>query len=116
MIVESDFRGEEALNDVRKHYVLPADPSVIDFLADHRAIPQLLLAAAPQIKGYFGRNAVFNLRAPLDEAGSRTLYAVVMWPGKLRDVRDALARFDDEWWMARARQAGGYLIFTYELV
>ena len=63
-----------------------------------------------------GGNAVFNLRAPIDEAGSQTLYAVAMWPGKLQDVRDALAKFDDEWWMARARQAAGYLTFTYELV
>lgn len=113
---ESDSGREEALNEVRKHYVLPADASVRDFLAEHRAISQILLAAAPQLKACFGGSAVFNLRAPLDEAGSRTLYAVAMWPGKLRDVRDALARFDNDWWLARARQAGGHLAFTYELV
>ena len=107
---------EAALNDVRKHYVLSADAPVRDFLAEHRAIPQILLEAAPHLKMYFGCNAVFNLRAPIDEAGSRTLYAAVMWPGELRDVREALAKFDDNWWMARAGQAAGYLTFTYELV
>ena len=107
---------EAVLNDVRKHYILPADASVRDFLTEHRAIPQILLEAVPQLKAYFGGNAIFNLRAPIDEAGSRTVYAVAMWPGELRDVRDALAKFDSDWWMARAGQAAGYLTFTYELV
>jgi hypothetical protein len=115
-MAEFAARHEAILNDVRKHYVLPADASVRVFLTEHRAIPQILLEAAPQLKASFGGNAVFNLRAPIDEAGSRTLYAVVMWPGKLRDVRDALTKFDNDWWMARAGQAAGYLTFTYELV
>ena len=107
---------EALLNDVRKHYVFSADAAVKNFLAEHRAIPQILLEAAPHLKMYFGCNAVFNLRAPIDEAGSRTLYAAVMWPGELRDVREALTKFDNNWWMARAGQAAGYLTFTYELV
>ncbi len=115
-MAESAAQHEAVVNDVRKHYVLPADASVRDFLTEHRAIPQILLEAAPQLKAHFGGNAIFNLRAPIDEAGSRTLYAVAMWPGELRDVRDALAKFDNDWWMARAGQAAGYLTFTYELV
>jgi hypothetical protein len=31
-------------------------------------------------------------------------------------VRNALAKFDADWWIPRARQASGYLTFTYELV
>jgi hypothetical protein len=106
---------EAVLNDVRKHYVLPADSSVVNFLTEHRTIPQILLEAAPQLKTCFGAEAVFSLRAPIDEAGSRTLYAVAMWPGKLQHAREALARFDNAWWIARSRQASGYLVFTYEL-
>jgi hypothetical protein len=56
------------------------------------------------------------LRAPIDESGSQTLYVVAMWPGNVRDVRQALARFDDAWWIAHSRQASGHLAFTYELV
>jgi hypothetical protein len=115
-MVEFAAEHEAVLNDVRKHYILPADASVRDFLTEHRAIPQILLEAVPRLKAYFGGNAIFNLRAPIDEAGSRTVYAVAMWPGELRDVRDALAKFDSDWWMARAGQAAGYLTFTYELV
>lgn len=115
-MAESAAQHEAVVNEVRRCYVLSADAPVRAFLAEHRTIPQILLEAAPHLKVYFGGNAVFNLRVPIDEAGSRTLYAAVMWPGELRDVRQALARFDDNWWMARAGQAAGYLTFTYELV
>lgn len=115
-IAEFAPQHEAVLNHLRKHYVLPTGASVRDFLTEHRAVPQILLEAAPQLRACFGGNTVFSLRAPIDGAGSRTLYAVAMWPGKLRDVRDALAKFDNDWWMARAGQAAGYLTFTYELV
>ena len=114
-MAESAAGHETLLNDVRKHYVLPTDSSVTNFLADHRAIPQILIGAAPHLKACFGTNVVFNLRAPLDESGTRTLYATVMWPGRGQDVRYALAKFDQEWWMERAGQMAGYLTFTYEL-
>lgn len=114
----AEFAAEHVagLNDLRKHFVLPADLSVLNFLSGHRIIPQMLLQAAPHLRNYFGARAVFNLRAPIDESGSQTLYAVVMWPGNVRDVRQALARFDDAWWIANSRRASGYLAFTYELV
>ncbi|MEX2260387.1 MAG: hypothetical protein WD696_00470 [Bryobacteraceae bacterium] len=115
-MAEFAAQHEAVLNEVRKHYVLPADASVMTFLTEHRTIPQILLGAAPHLKPCFGADAVFSLRAPIDEAGSRTLYAVAMWPGKSQDVRDALAKFDNDWWMVRAGQAAGYLTFTYELV
>jgi hypothetical protein len=115
-MAEFATRHEAVLNEVRKHYVLPADSSVLNFLTEHRSISQILSGAAPQLKACFGADAVFELRAPIDEAGSRTLYVVAMWPGKSQDVRAALAKFDNDWWMARAGQAAGYLTFTYELV
>ena len=111
-----EFAKRDVLNDVRRHYMLPADSSVADFLTTHRSIPQILLAAVPQLKSCFGVNAVFHLRAPIDESGARILYAIALWPGKLSDVRAALARFDNQWWLAHSPQANGYLVFTYELV
>jgi len=108
---------EVPFDQIRKYYVLPKDPSpVLKFLSEHRTSPQILLDGAAHLKDCFGEDAVFNLRAPIDEDGSQMLYAVVMWPGALRDVRQALTRFDEIWWIAHARQASGYLTFTYELV
>ncbi len=104
------------INDVRRNFVLPTNSSVEGFFNDHRTIPQLLLQAVPHVKRYFGADVVFNLRVPIDESGSQTLYAVAMWPGTLKDVRRALEQFDDAWWIANSRKASGYLTFTYELV
>jgi hypothetical protein len=113
----ADFAAhyQDSLVEVSKHFVLPSDSSVRTFLAEHRILPSLLLGSVPHLKRHFGSSAVLTLRARVDEAGSRTLYAVVMWSGKLSDAVNALATFDREWWMARAGQAGGYLTFTYEL-
>lgn len=113
----AEFAAEQEamLNDLRKHYVLPSDSSVADFLAEHRAIPQILLSAGPHLKECFGNGTIFKLRVPLDDSGSRTLYTVAMWPGPSENVRRALAKFDQEWWMERAGQGAGYLTFTYEL-
>jgi hypothetical protein len=107
---------QAVLEELRKYYVLRTDSSIRDFLNSHRTIPQILLEAAPQLRAFFGANAVFTLRASIDEAGSRTLYAVVMWPGATQDARNVLATFDNQWWIARAGQASGHLTFTYELV
>ena len=108
-------QDEAALSEVRKHYMF-SDPSVHSFLNTHPTIADILLEAEPHLKTCFGASAMFSLRAPMDEAGSQTLYAVVLWPGNSRDVREALSRFDDSWWIPRCRRAPGYLTFTYELV
>lgn len=115
-MVDPTIQQEGVLNEVRRYYVLPADSSVSTFLTEHRVMPEILLGASQPLRACFGSETVFNLRAPIDESGSRTLYVVAMWPGKLQDVRRALAKFDADWWMPRARQAAGYLTFTYELV
>jgi hypothetical protein len=104
------------ISALRRRFVFPADSSVTDFFSRHRTVPAILLQAEPYLRKHFGNEAVFNLRAPIDDSGSQTLYSVVMWPGPVRAVRQALERFDDEWWIPNSRQALGYLTFTYELV
>src|SRR5208337_4645322 len=69
---------EALVKEVRKHFVLPANSSVLAFFNRHRTVPQLLLQAVPYLKEHFGVDAVFALRAPVDESGSQTLYAVAM--------------------------------------
>jgi len=106
---------EAFLQEIRKHFVMPAGYSVTTFLTEHRSLPQTLLEAAGHLKECFGADAVFRLRTTVDELGSRTLEAAVVWPGGVGDVRTALAKFDD-WWLAQLRPGAGYLTFTYELV
>ena len=106
---------EAFLQEIRKHFVLPADSSVTTFLTEHRSIPQALLEAAGHLNECFGVDAVFRLGTNVDEAGLRTLHVAVIWPGRVLDARTALAKFDD-WWLAQVRPGAGYLTFTYELV
>jgi hypothetical protein len=111
-----EAQHQEALSELRKQYILPTDSSVVQFLGDHRTITEMLIMASRYLKEQFGDKVVFTLRAPLDESGARTLYAVAMWPGSARDARNALQQFDDAWWIANSRQGSGNLYFTYELV
>jgi hypothetical protein len=107
---------DAVLAEVRKNFILPRDPSVIAFLNEHKALPDILIDALPKLRACFGETSIFSLNAPLDESGSRTIYAVVLWAGPLPSAKEALSRFDNEWWIARAGQAAGHLTFTYELV
>jgi hypothetical protein len=106
---------EGFLQQIRKHFVLPADSSVTTFLTEHRSIPQTLVEAVGHLKECFGADTVFRLGTTADEAGLRTLHIAVIWPGRVVDARTALAKFDD-WWLDRVRPGAGYLTFTYELV
>ena len=98
--------------------LLPRMLAAIDskpVITEHRSIPQTLLEAAGHLKECFGAGTIFKLRQTVDEAGSRTLHAAVIWPGRVGDARAALSKFDD-WWLARPRPGAGYLTFTHELV
>lgn len=110
---EKDYQG--AVAEVRKFYVLPADDSVLSFLNDHRALPQLLVDAAPQLQRYFG-NTVFALRTSTDEYGWQSLYADAMWHGDARDSLRLLDEFEDKWWIPNCWPARGALAFTYRLI
>jgi len=106
---------QAAIADVRKFYVLPTDLPVLDFLNDHRALPQLLIDAAPQLKRYFA-DTIFALRAESDEYGWQSLYADALWTGDARDAVTRLDQFEDEWWIPNCLPARGALAFTYRLV
>lgn len=110
---ETDYQS--ALSEVRKLYVLPADASALEFLNNHRALPQLLIDAIPHLRKHFD-NTVFALRATSDEYGWENLYVDAMWQGDARDALQRLDQFEDEWWIANCRPARGTLTFTYRLV
>lgn len=111
---EVEYKNQ--LAEVRKCYVFRNDPHLESFLRSHRTLAQILLEAVPHLKQHFGTDAVLSLRAPIDASGEETLYAVVMWPGATKEVRAAIASFDDGWWLRNVRRASGNLTITYELV
>jgi hypothetical protein len=109
-------QSDAVLAEVRKNFILPRDTSVVAFLNEHKSLPEILVDALPQLRSCFGERSIFSLSASLDESGSRTVYAIVMWAGPLQLAKEALAKFDDDWWIERAAKVAGHLTFTYELV
>jgi hypothetical protein len=106
---------QAGVDEVAELYRMPDDASVTQFLKENHAASPLLILAAPKLRKHFGDAAV-ALRALMDEDGSQTLYAVVLWPGDVDGVRQALDRFDDAWWIASSGAAACGLTFTYELI
>lgn len=105
-----------SLDEVRSHFGMVDESTINSFLMEHPALASILLDALVPLRNCFGAECVFNLRAPFDELGSQTLYAVAMWPGSTESVSKAIAAFDDCWWIAHSQPASGHLVFTYELV
>jgi hypothetical protein len=114
-MLQFEFDHEKMVEQLGRNYVMPTDCSVTNFLKSHRVIHTLLLAAAPQLKKYFGDSAVVSLSLSADDSGDQTLFGVVKWPGTLDAAESALNGFDNEWWLSRVNHASGYLSFTYEL-
>ncbi len=103
------------LEDLAKLYVIPTDGSVTEFLNDHRAVPQILIAGLPHLRKHFP-DAVLALRTTSDEFGWENLYVDVLWPGDALEAFRLLDQFGDDWWIANSLQARGALTFTYRLV
>jgi hypothetical protein len=83
------------------------------FAPEHYLLP--FLDTLPHLKWCFGADSVVVPRAPIDESGSRDLYAVVMWAGQARAAMQALDQFEANWRLATSQPAAGYLNFTYVL-
>jgi hypothetical protein len=102
-------------SEIRREYTFHNEAAVKSYLTDHRSVSELLIKAIPQLKRHFGSDTVFQLRVSAEDGEFSTLYGIVLWPGAVQDIRAAFDRFDDEWWIAHAHQAGGRVTFAYEL-
>jgi hypothetical protein len=114
-MAEYEREYAEHLSEVPKLYVLPGNGSVEELLNDHRHLPQILIAAMPQLRKLFG-DTVFALRTSADEFGWQNLYVDALWPGDAMDAFRLLDKFGDDWWIANSRPARGIITFTYRLV
>lgn len=115
-MVEFGIRSDALVEEVAKNYVMSDFSSLREILNERKILPEILVEGVPYLKRFFGVDCVFTLRSSADTSGAAILYAVVLWPGELAAVREALAQFDNAWWIARSSQASGYLVFTYELI
>lgn len=115
-MAQFEAEHDAAIANLRREYIFVDDQSIRTFLRSHRTAPQLLFQALPYLRRNFGVETLLRLYSTADEYGAQTLYASVVWPGNIQDVRAALDRFDEQWWIANSHQASGDVTFTYELV
>jgi hypothetical protein len=115
LIRDSQRRTHEDIDNLKKSYVFPADNAVDIFLANHRALPPVLLAAASHLEDSFGPETIFNLEVSTDDDDSQTLYAVAVWHDTVQTAVEALERFEENWWLDHMTPSTKDLAFTYEL-
>ena len=105
-------RAMKGLEDV---YVIEDRSAVAAFIEENR-LRGLLLQALDALNTTFSEAAIKTLMLAHDDEGFQTLFCLVMVPGDMQEARRALRSFDQQWWLARSRQAAGKLNFDFELV
>jgi hypothetical protein len=112
---QAEEAGEQDRKTLWENYVFEDRIQVESFLRDHRAIVGLLIEAAPQVKRYFGADIPVRLGVSFEEDGSRTLQALAVWKGAIKDAKAALEAFDMAWWLQNSRRGSGDIVLDYEL-
>ena len=108
-------RRDLALTELERVFVFEDRAEVAAFMERNR-IRGLLLEAREPLNAAFGEGAVKKLTLLEDDEGFTTLVCLVLVAGDMPVARLALRSFDEQWWLARAGQAGGKLNFDFELI
>lgn len=98
---------------IRRQYVLRNKAAIAQFLSAHRAATSFLSKAVPELRTYFGNDAVLALEALVEDNEAASLYAIVVWKGDPQKAEIALAAFDEHWLLDQIPLPG--VTFTYEL-
>jgi hypothetical protein len=114
-MVEFFQEHEGQLHLLRREYVFDPADGVRLFLRDHRALPEILVEAAIELRRCFGNGVVLLLQVLEDEGAPVTIYGIVLWKDSLDSARAALQNFDETWWISTSRRASGSIVFDYQL-
>jgi len=106
---------QPVLDELEQAYVFDERSAVAAFMQRNR-IGGLLLEARGPLNAAFGKAAVKSLTLVEDDEGFTTMFCLILFPGDMLTARSALRSFDERWWLARSRQAGGKLNFDFELI
>lgn len=106
---------EVLLEGLEQEYVLENGPILRSFLRARPTAIALLFEAAPYIKDSFGQECVKAIRLVTDGLEGASVFGIVFWPGPTERAREALANFDQRWWLRNCNRAGGAVNFNIEL-
>ena len=112
---KQEVPADHATKGLDDTYVIEDRHLVAPFIEDHRLRGLLLHALAP-LNAVFGEKTLKTLKLVRDDEGFEALFCLVMTTGEMESERQALRRFDEQWWLAHTRQAQGKLNFDFELI
>jgi hypothetical protein len=84
-----------------------------EFILD-KDLSRILVESKAHIDAAFGE-CEKALRLVDDPEGYQFLFCSVIWRGSIEDAQKALRSFDDNWWLDRAGEFSGRLLFDFEL-
>jgi hypothetical protein len=87
-----------------------------NFLSDNPIIQITLTDAKPVIDRIFGRETRLIVMLEEDECCQKSVEAHIQWEGEGCEGFNRLEQFDKEFWLERAREVGGILMFDVRLV
>lgn len=103
------------VHSIAANYVLES-PAVTEFLRTHPAVVTLLSEASNRLDAAFGLNRVKVIRLIDDGSGEVSVFGIVSWPESIDSGRQALSKFDSDWWLQNCNRAGGAVNFNIELI
>ena len=107
---------EKQIEDIERTYVIDDRNSVLSFI-QRNGIQNLLVEADNPLRSAFGKLGMIKLlRLVRDDEGADTLFCFVQFRGDVEAGMQALASFDQQWWLQRSPSAAGKLNFDFEFV
>jgi hypothetical protein len=108
--------GDQLLSALKKHYDVPADQPVPEFLKQYPFVAALLVEGVDPLRQFFGDTAtpVLELLDEDDAAMSTELFVTVRTSLEPHVASAKLDDFDRAWWLEASVRAEGRLNFTVE--
>jgi len=103
------------LQSLEQTYILESRPTQA-FLRLRPTAITLLAEASIHIDEAFGAGRIKAIRLVYDDFEGTSVFGIVLWPESAESGRDALARFDEAWWLRNCNRADGVVNFNIELV
>jgi hypothetical protein len=97
------------VRQVRQEEMTETEKFILD-----KGLSRILAESKAHIDAAFGE-CEKSLLLVDDPEGYQFLSCSVIWHGSLEDARKALQSFDDNWWLDRAGEFSGRLLFDFEL-
>jgi len=109
------YARDVMFQSLKQSYVLESPIQTEAFLQLRPNVITLLVEALAHLDRAFGRDCIKAIRLVQDDFESTSVFGMVFWADPTQRGREALARFDQDWWLNNCNRAGGIVNFNIEL-